>query len=219
MGTGIGCERRRPRRDLADYEALDGGVRAGAGEAGGRAFAALASDGLHRPAGAALAEPPRAARAHAPRTRRAAGGGQDPPCRRLELPGRHVPARARHPPAARPNTSSTTRSWPRTRCCASPPSAASRSRLLPGRARQGAARPGLAAIGEAHGKSAGQLALRWLLDQPNVTTVPKASSHERQLENFEVFDFELSDSDRERIAALPKDLRTAEPPWAPDWSY
>jgi 2,5-diketo-D-gluconate reductase B len=77
--------------------------------------------------------------------------------------------------------------------------------------------PVLTEIGEEHGKSAGQVALRWLLDQPNVTTVPKASSHERRLENFEVFDFELTDADRERIAALPKDGRTANPPWAPDW--
>jgi 2,5-diketo-D-gluconate reductase B len=77
--------------------------------------------------------------------------------------------------------------------------------------------PELTAIGEQYGKTAGQVALRWLLDQPNVTTVPKASSHERRLENFEVFDFSLGDADRERIAALPKDVRTADPGWAPDW--
>jgi len=77
--------------------------------------------------------------------------------------------------------------------------------------------PALAEIGEAHGKSAGQVALRWLLDHHVVTTVPKASSHDRRLENFEVFDFELTDGDRERIASLRKDLRTADPPWAPDW--
>ena len=56
----------------------------------------------------------------------------------------------------------------------------------------------LGAIGERHGKTAGQVALRWLLDKPNVATIPKASSHERRLENFEVFDFELSDDDRAR---------------------
>jgi len=78
--------------------------------------------------------------------------------------------------------------------------------------------PELTAIGEQYGKSAGQVALRWLLDQPNVTTLPKASSHERRVENFEIFDFTLSDADRERIAALPKDVRTANPSWAPDWS-
>jgi 2,5-diketo-D-gluconate reductase B len=72
-------------------------------------------------------------------------------------------------------------------------------------------------IGDEHGKTAGQVALRWLLDQPRVSPIPKASSHERRVENFDVFDFELTDEDRERIAGLPKDVRTANPPWAPDW--
>jgi len=77
--------------------------------------------------------------------------------------------------------------------------------------------PELTAIGEQYDKSAGQVALRWLLDQPKVTTAAKASSHDRRVENFQVFDFELSDADRERIAQLPKDMRTANPAWAPDW--
>jgi 2,5-diketo-D-gluconate reductase B len=77
--------------------------------------------------------------------------------------------------------------------------------------------PELTAIGEQHGKSAGQVALRWLLDQPYVTVLPKASSHERRVENLQVFDFHLTDADRERIAALPKDVRTGNPGWAPDW--
>jgi 2,5-diketo-D-gluconate reductase B len=75
----------------------------------------------------------------------------------------------------------------------------------------------LAEIGAAHGKSAGQIALRWLIEQRNVTAVPKASSHERRAENFDVFDFELTDSDRERIAGLRKDVRTVDPADAPDW--
>ena len=75
----------------------------------------------------------------------------------------------------------------------------------------------LRAIGEAHGKTAGQVALRWLLDKPNVATIPKASSHERRIENFEVFDFELGDEDRAKIDALPKDERVIDPRWAPDW--
>jgi 2,5-diketo-D-gluconate reductase B len=77
--------------------------------------------------------------------------------------------------------------------------------------------PTLQRIGARHGKSPGQVALRWLLDQPRVSVIPKASTHERRTENFEVFDFALSDADRERIAALPKDGRTADPAWAPDW--
>jgi 2,5-diketo-D-gluconate reductase B len=72
-------------------------------------------------------------------------------------------------------------------------------------------------IAERHGRTAGQVALRWLLDQPLVSPIPKASSHERRLENWRALDFELSDDDRAAIDALPKDVRTSDPPWAPDW--
>jgi 2,5-diketo-D-gluconate reductase B len=72
-------------------------------------------------------------------------------------------------------------------------------------------------IGETHGKTGAQVALRWLLEQPNVSPIPKASSHERRVENFDVFDFELSDDERAEIDALHKDVRTADPEWAPDW--
>jgi 2,5-diketo-D-gluconate reductase B len=73
-------------------------------------------------------------------------------------------------------------------------------------------------IGAAHGKTAGQVALRWLLDTPQVCTIPKASSHERRVENFEVFDFELTDDERARIDALPKGERIIDPGFAPDWA-
>ena len=76
----------------------------------------------------------------------------------------------------------------------------------------------LAEIGEAHGKTAGQVALRWLLDQPGVSPIPKASSHERRVENFEVFDFSLSDDERERIDGLPKNDRQIDPDFGPDWA-
>ena len=75
----------------------------------------------------------------------------------------------------------------------------------------------LTEIGEAHGKTAGQVALRWLLDQPGMSPIPKASSHERRVENFEVFDFALSDAERERIDALPKNDRQIDPDFGPDW--
>ena len=77
--------------------------------------------------------------------------------------------------------------------------------------------PTLREIGERHGKTAGQVALRWLLDKPNVATIPKASSHERRLENFEVFDLELAEEERAAIDALPKDGRIIDPGFAPDW--
>jgi 2,5-diketo-D-gluconate reductase B len=75
----------------------------------------------------------------------------------------------------------------------------------------------LTRIGANHGKSAGQVALRWLLDQPGVSPIPKASSRARREENFDVFDFALTGEEREQIDRLPKDVRTATPPWAPDW--
>ena len=74
------------------------------------------------------------------------------------------------------------------------------------------------AIAEAHGRTPGQVALRWLLDQPNVAVIPKTATHERRVENFDVFGFSLSDEDRARIDALPKDQRDFDPPGiAPDW--
>jgi 2,5-diketo-D-gluconate reductase B len=78
--------------------------------------------------------------------------------------------------------------------------------------------PTLAEIGARHGKSAGQVALRWLLDQPNVAAIPKASSHQRRAENLDVFDFDLDDDERGAVAALSqRRLRTGVPDWAPDW--
>ena len=78
--------------------------------------------------------------------------------------------------------------------------------------------PVLREIGDQYGRTAGQVALRWLLDKPNVATIPKASSHERRVENFEIFDFELSDEDRAKIDALHSGERIIDPGWAPDWN-
>jgi 2,5-diketo-D-gluconate reductase B len=79
--------------------------------------------------------------------------------------------------------------------------------------------PTLRRIGEAHGVSAGTVALRWLLDQPRVSPIPKASSHDRRLENWgDVLGLQLSDEERDEIDALPKDVRTANPSFAPDWA-
>lgn len=60
----------------------------------------------------------------------------------------------------------------------------------------------LAEIGDRHGKSAAQVALRWLLQQPNVIAIPKASSREHIEANADVFDFELSDEEMERVTGL-----------------
>jgi diketogulonate reductase-like aldo/keto reductase len=60
----------------------------------------------------------------------------------------------------------------------------------------------LEAIGERSGKSAAQVALRWLLQQPNVAPIPKAASPEHIEANADVFDVELSREEMERVFDL-----------------
>ena len=57
-------------------------------------------------------------------------------------------------------------------------------------------------IGEAHGKSPAQVALRWLIQQENVAAIPKARSEDHLKNNLDVFDFELSDEEMRRIFEL-----------------
>ncbi len=57
-------------------------------------------------------------------------------------------------------------------------------------------------IGEAHGKTATQVALRWLVQQEKVSAIPKATGEEHLKENLDVFDFELSEEEMDRISSL-----------------
>ena len=75
----------------------------------------------------------------------------------------------------------------------------------------------LAAIGQKHGVSAAQIAIAWLLDQPDVAVIPKAGRPESQRANLAALDIRLDDEDRAAIAALPKDQRFVRPPFAPAW--
>lgn len=72
-------------------------------------------------------------------------------------------------------------------------------------------------IGEKHGASAAQVALKWLLDQDGVATIPKAQRVSSQRENFEATQLILDDEDRRVIGALTKDRRLVNPPFAPRW--
>lgn len=56
-------------------------------------------------------------------------------------------------------------------------------------------------IGEAHGKSVAQVVLRWLI-QRDVVVIPKSVTASRIAENFDVFDFELSNHEMDAISAL-----------------
>ena len=75
--------------------------------------------------------------------------------------------------------------------------------------------PTLADIGAAHGKSVAQVVLRWLI-QRDVVVIPKSVRRDRMAENFDVFDFALTDDEMARIAAMDTgeslffDHRTAE---------
>ena len=59
----------------------------------------------------------------------------------------------------------------------------------------------LSAIGAKYNKSAAQVALRWLT-QRGIVAIPKSSHKERMAQNFDVFDFTLSDDDMTQIALL-----------------
>jgi len=63
--------------------------------------------------------------------------------------------------------------------------------------------PTLSEIGAAHGKSVAQVVLRWLT-QRGVAVVQKSVRAERMRENFDVFDFQLSDDEIGRIAAMDR---------------
>lgn len=61
--------------------------------------------------------------------------------------------------------------------------------------------PVLVGIGKKYGKSAAQVALRWLI-QRGVTIIPKSVHVDRMEQNLDIFDFSLSDTDMKEIAGL-----------------
>jgi diketogulonate reductase-like aldo/keto reductase len=63
--------------------------------------------------------------------------------------------------------------------------------------------PTLIEIGKPHGKTPGQVTLRWLIQQ-DVIAIPRTSKVHRAEENFDIFDFTLSPGEMERIHALAR---------------
>ncbi|HRN29696.1 MAG TPA: aldo/keto reductase [Terrimesophilobacter sp.] len=63
----------------------------------------------------------------------------------------------------------------------------------------------------AHGKTPAQVVLRWHLQLGHIV-FPKTVSRERMAENFNVFDFELSDDELAAITALERGGRVSEHP-------
>jgi diketogulonate reductase-like aldo/keto reductase len=71
--------------------------------------------------------------------------------------------------------------------------------------------PVITEIAEAHGKTAGQVVLRWHIELGNVV-FPKSVTPSRIEENIDIFDFELSSDEVERIEALDRGERTGPDP-------
>ncbi|PLR97839.1 aldo/keto reductase [Bacillus sp. T33-2] len=71
--------------------------------------------------------------------------------------------------------------------------------------------PTIVEIAEKHGKTAAQVILRWDL-QNEVVTIPKSIKEHRIIENANIFDFELSSEDMERITGLNKNERIGADP-------
>ena len=59
----------------------------------------------------------------------------------------------------------------------------------------------LARIGAAHGKTAAQVSLRFLVQQ-DIVVIPRTNKVERLMENAAIFDFALSAQEMAEIAAL-----------------
>lgn len=71
--------------------------------------------------------------------------------------------------------------------------------------------PTIVAIAEAHEKTPAQVVIRWHVQLGNVV-IPKSVTPERIVENFEVFDFELSDDEMAAIEGLDAGERTGPDP-------
>jgi 2,5-diketo-D-gluconate reductase A len=71
--------------------------------------------------------------------------------------------------------------------------------------------PTIVGIADAHGKSPGQVVIRWHLQIGNVV-IPKTVTPERIEENFDVFDFHLTDPEMDAIEALDAGQRDGPDP-------
>ncbi len=79
-------------------------------------------------------------------------------------------------------------------------------------------KPTINDIARAHGKSAAQVTLRWLIQQEDVIAIPRTATPARLEENLDIFDFELTEEEMSQIFALasPKG-RLVNPGFGPEW--
>lgn len=79
--------------------------------------------------------------------------------------------------------------------------------------------PVLKDIGAKHGKTAAQVTLRWAVQQPDIVALSKTATESRLKENFDIFDFALSEEEMRAIHALatPNGRIVNPGHLAPDW--
>ena len=71
---------------------------------------------------------------------------------------------------------------------------------------------------DAHGKTPGQIVLRWHVQQEGVVAIPRTSRIERLEENFSIFDFELTGDEMAAISQLAgKGSRICDFDFSPRW--
>jgi len=74
-------------------------------------------------------------------------------------------------------------------------------------------------LGAKYGKSVAQIVLRWVIQQDGLIALSKTVGEKRVVENFDIFDFEISTADMQAISALARpDGRIVSPDGlAPVW--
>jgi diketogulonate reductase-like aldo/keto reductase len=79
--------------------------------------------------------------------------------------------------------------------------------------------PSLNEIARSRGKTVAQIVLRWIVQQGGICPIPRSSNPERIAQNLDVFSFELTEEEMQRIFALKRpDGRIANPAGrAPAW--
>ncbi|ELR73063.1 oxidoreductase aldo/keto reductase family [Fulvivirga imtechensis AK7] len=77
--------------------------------------------------------------------------------------------------------------------------------------------PTLQKIAQKYNKTPAQITLRWLVQQENVVTIPKAANPEHRASNFNIFDFNLTEDEMNMIFALENGKRLIDPDFAPNW--
>lgn len=66
--------------------------------------------------------------------------------------------------------------------------------------------PAAVEIADRHGKTPAQVALRWLVQQPNVAAIPFSSNPAHIRDNIDIFDFELSTAEMRELFAAGESL-------------